>query len=118
MTAYSGSNGSGLAGKPVQVSFKVINSSAAARLAADEPQEALLKVYPNPATDQLTLQLPEVAGPVQVQLFDPLGRLHYQAVLRGTDGKRVVNLAGLPAGLYVVRAESGGKIHRVKVRKE
>lgn len=118
VTAYSGSNGSGLAGKPVQVSFKVINSSAAARLAADGPDEALLKVYPNPATDKLTLQLPEAAGPVQVQLFDPLGRLHYQAVLRGTDGKRVVNLAGLPAGLYVVRAESGGKTHRVKVRKE
>jgi hypothetical protein len=118
VTAYSGSNGSGLAGKPVQVSFKVINGSATARLAADRPEEALLKVYPNPATDQLTLQLPEAAGPVQVQLFDPLGRLHYQAVLRGTDGKRVVNLAGLPAGLYVVRAESGGKTHRVKVRKE
>jgi hypothetical protein len=118
VTAYSGSNGSGLAGKSVQVSFKVINSSATARLAADEPQEAVLKVYPNPATDQLTLELPETAGPVQVQLYDPLGRLHYQALLRGTDGKRVVNLAGLPAGLYVVRAGSGGKTHRVKIRKE
>ncbi|MBD0259305.1 MAG: T9SS type A sorting domain-containing protein [Cytophagales bacterium] len=118
VTAYSGTNGTGLAGKPVQVSFKVINSSAAARLATGAPGEIGLKVYPNPATDQLHLQLAETAEPVQVQLYDPLGRLHYQGRLQGADGNRVVDLTGLAPGLYVVQVESGGRTYRVKVRKE
>jgi hypothetical protein len=117
VTAYSGSNGGGLAGKPVQVSFTV-TGNAAARLAAEGLDESFLKAYPNPVVDKLHLQLLEPAGPVRVQLFDPLGRLHYQQVLQPGDGKRVVDLTGLPKGLYVVRAESGGNTYRVKVRKE
>ncbi|MBD0259647.1 MAG: T9SS type A sorting domain-containing protein, partial [Cytophagales bacterium] len=109
---------SGLAGKPVQVSFTVTGNAAAARLAAGDSGEAFLKAYPNPVVDKLHLQLLDQAGPVRVQLFDPLGRLHYQQVLQPADGKRVVDLTGLPRGLYVVRAESGGQTYRIKVRKE
>jgi hypothetical protein len=71
VTAYCGSNGSGLAGKPMPVFFTVKGNSTTARLAAGDPDEALLNVYPNPATNRLYLQLAETAQPMQVRALRP-----------------------------------------------
>ncbi|UOG76498.1 SBBP repeat-containing protein [Hymenobacter tibetensis] len=76
-------------------------SSASAQLAAD------LSAWPNPAANQLTVQL-NSRRPATAALFDGLGRqvqaLHF--LPEGNGQRAVVSLEGLAAGLYVVRVSS------------
>ncbi len=70
---------------------------------------ARLDVYPNPATEELTVVSP-AATPLT--LTDALGREVRRVAT--PDALTVLDLRGLPAGLYVVRA--GSRSHRVVVR--
>ena len=78
-----------------------------------------LDVYPNPAQDELTVVRHAAnpglagAGPYDVTLLDGLGRA-VRTLPATTDEMTVLDLRGLPAGLYVVRA--GGLSRRVVVR--
>lgn len=68
-----------------------------------------LEVYPNPARDAVTLQAP-AAGPVSVSLVDAAGRVVRQQRLTATaDGRAALPLQGVKAGLYLYRAEQGGR---------
>ena len=78
-----------------------------------------LHVYPNPAQDELTV-VRHAANPgltgtdaYEVTLFDGLGRA-VRTLPATHDELTTLNLRGLPAGLYVVRA--GGLSRRVVVR--
>ena len=70
-------------------------------LATKATQAALLGVYPNPARTQAQVQAP--AGAAQVLLYDALGRLARTVPAAGA-APTLLPLAGLPAGVYVVRA--------------
>jgi|GEM_PF-3465256 len=65
---------------------------------------------PSPGTVTLTVAVPE-AAPVRVEAFDALGRrvavVHDGPLGAGLHGLR---LAGLPAGVYVVRASAGAAV--------
>ncbi|MDO7849107.1 T9SS type A sorting domain-containing protein [Hymenobacter sp. M29] len=62
-----------------------------------------LALYPNPAHGRTTLRLP-VAGTGPVQLFDAMGReVRRYAAPAGTL-EAPLDLRGLPAGVYIVRA--------------
>jgi len=76
------------------------------------PDVLALAVYPNPATQRamLGMDLPE-PGRVRAVLYDALGR--QVALLANEDrpaGRHAlaIQVAGLPAGAYVVRVEAGG----------
>ena len=60
------------------------------------PDESNLHVYPNPATDQLTVS--HWTG--QVQVFDLLGR---KVLDKQVDSQRQVAVDHLPDGMYVYR---------------
>ncbi|MBK7408688.1 MAG: T9SS type A sorting domain-containing protein [Saprospirales bacterium] len=62
---------------------------------------ASLRVFPNPAADAVTIQLPpDYAG--EVALFDALGRQVRSTIVE--HQKQVqLNLTGLEKGLYIVR---------------
>ena len=65
-----------------------------------------VRVSPNPADDRLVVSLPENTGPVELQLFDALGR----QVLKQEGAETLeVSRNNLPAGwyLYRVRDEDG-----------
>jgi len=63
------------------------------------PVEERLVVYPNPATDRITV---EASGPDgEVVLYDVLGRAVHRARL--VAGKAVLDTSRLPVGVYVVR---------------
>ncbi|MEJ7662509.1 MAG: T9SS type A sorting domain-containing protein [Hymenobacter sp.] len=70
-----------------------------------------LEIYPNPAAETVQLRLPGVATAraATVEVLDALGRTVRQrpAVLSATDAV-VLDLRGLPAGLYAVRVVAGG----------
>ena len=63
--------------------------------------EAQLLVYPNPAHSIVHVQLLGSAPTESVQLLDACGRIVQAHPALGADGS--LSLAGLPAGLYVLR---------------
>jgi hypothetical protein len=69
--------------------------------------QTALSVYPNPThSGQATLLVPAGTANGQVQVLDALGRLvRLQALAAG--GNTTLKLAGLPAGVYLVRVQAG-----------
>lgn len=74
-----------------------------------------LAVYPNPATAEVTLPLGE-EGPCEIRIFDLNGRLVIGNTIDGREGK--VNIAGLPAGMYILKAHGGGMVRTAKLVKQ
>jgi predicted outer membrane repeat protein len=76
-----------------------------------QPVLAGLRIYPNPAADNVAyVALPdEVSGEVQLQIFDLQGR---QLLHRTAYGNATVSLdlMGLPNGILVLRVANGGKV--------
>ena len=66
-------------------------------------------IFPNPAHNRATIQLPAIPGTTTATLtvLDALGRtLRTQPA--ALNAKAELDLAGLPAGLYAVRVQAGG----------
>jgi hypothetical protein len=66
-----------------------------------------IKVYPNPATTELWLQLPENMpfNQAQIELYGPTGRLLYKSKPASQFHK--IETAHLPPGLYLLRVWDG-----------
>ncbi|ODS77504.1 MAG: hypothetical protein ABS46_18100 [Cytophagaceae bacterium SCN 52-12] len=77
-------------------------------------------VYPNIATSHITIGLEnESSGDLQVRIFDAsVGRLHKSATLPGSriNGHRI-DVADMPAGIYVVELKQGNAITYRKIVK-
>jgi hypothetical protein len=72
----------------------------------DKVHDGPLQVYPNPATDQLTLR--DVTGGYTVaHLFDATGRLVRSQGLAA--GRAVMEVGDLPPGLYIVEFRDAGQ---------
>jgi hypothetical protein len=68
---------------------------------------------PNPARDRATLMLAARPQPTPVQVLDALGRPVRQLLLPARATSAVLDVAGLPAGLYLVRC--GAATRRLRV---
>ena len=77
-------------------------------------------VYPNIATSHITIGLEnESSGDLQIRIFDAsAGRLHKSATLPGSriNGHRI-DIADMPAGIYVVELRQGNAITYRKIVK-
>lgn len=74
--------------------------------AFDKAGDGPVQVYPNPATDQLTLR--DGSNDFTVALpYDPTGRVVRDQALN--NGRSVVDVADLPAGLYIVEFRNEGQ---------
>ncbi len=60
-----------------------------------------VQLYPNPAKDQLTLELGESLELQHVKVLDLVGRLQFEAYL--SEGKHLLSIAEWPAGTYLLR---------------
>jgi hypothetical protein len=86
-----------------------LNLNAAALATAPSALQAALALYPNPTRErQATLLLPAGTGTGHVQVLDALGRLVRQQALNGSP-TTTLQLAGLPAGVYLVRVQAGNE---------
>ena len=68
---------------------------------APQPSEATLRVYPNPATDRITVEVNRLDE--DVVLYDLLGRAVRRARL--VSGSASVDVSSLAAGLYILRVD-------------
>ncbi|MEN7551109.1 choice-of-anchor L domain-containing protein [Rapidithrix thailandica] len=85
-------------------------------------QEFKVKVFPNPFTQQLTLEVsnPEQI-PVNVQAYDATGRPVFNFTLEGSSyiSKELSNhFRNLSRGVYTLRVESSNQVKYVKVVKQ
>jgi len=87
---------------------------------APSPQiPSLISVYPNPFTQQFTLQIPAVfqADVVQISIYSAHNQLCLSEQVKAADLVEI-NTEKLPAGVYVLLLESKGQVNRVKLIKE
>ena len=84
--------------------------------AAESPasDSQTLRVFPNPATEQLHLTVPEYTR--LVELHTPSGRVVYSHAL--SPGIQQIDVSGLAGGLYLVRAvtRTGVQVQKVIIQ--
>jgi hypothetical protein len=64
-----------------------------------------ISIYPNPATDKITVVLNSVNTSVSYYVYDMMGAIVSQGSAQ--NNKFEISLTGVDAGLYIVRIESG-----------
>ncbi|SKC54198.1 RICIN domain-containing protein [Ohtaekwangia koreensis] len=83
-----------------------IESSSEASVEIDEQFPEQVVIYPNPAGDQLTVQLGEYFDQdATIILQDSNGRTLYEDVVKGTQ--HVISLNKIPSGIYFVNVSNG-----------
>ena len=76
-----------------------------------------LQVYPNPASDEVIIVLPEIINNTEVSLIDPFGKeigLN-QIITRLSDNRFRISTAGLDAGIYIIRIKGEDEITAQKL---
>jgi hypothetical protein len=82
--------------------------------AVDQGYAQELVVYPNPATDRVTIMLDE--APAHVRVVDDLGRLVFET--RSGGGRTELRMGHLPKGVYGVLVEQQGRFSSARVMRE
>jgi len=68
-------------------------------------EQNFLKIFPNPATDEVWIELPESTTTSDIRIFDVAGKLYNQVHI--TNSQRVpLNIEALPSGAYVVELKT------------
>ncbi len=76
-----------------------------------------LSLYPNPASDQVTLELPQNSSfPVQVELFSIVGQRVLSKQLNDTNNS--IDVSGLESGMYILRVGKGKDTQQLKLMVE
>jgi hypothetical protein len=85
---------------------------------AKEQTDAQIQVYPNPATDMVTIQHRRSAENSKITLISPDGKVLQQVVAVANTFQTQVNVSTLTSGLYIVRYDDGkGAVQTAKILK-
>ncbi|TGE14561.1 PQQ-dependent sugar dehydrogenase [Hymenobacter elongatus] len=88
--------------------FVLENRAYVATATGSQASVPKLSLWPNPAQGTVTVRLPIAsAAPVQATVVDALGRQVYSADFVAGQSDLQLNISGLSAGLYAVRAQTG-----------
>ena len=80
--------------------------------------QAPLNVYPNPANEQLTVELPPSAGEIRLKLMDLHGRQVFHETLSGglvQTENHSLDLSDNPPGIYLLEVKGDDYLYHVKV---
>ena len=72
-----------------------------------------LKVYPNPASQYIRIELETVSSDYDVEIYGAIGKLYYRAPYSDND----IDVSGFDPGLYIVRIihRKSGRVDTQKV---
>ena len=77
---------------------------------------AVMTLYPNPNQGTFVLEIPATNADATITITDMLGKTVVTRTVDNTSGSRTTfNLAGMAAGNYLIRVNSGSEIFRTKV---
>ncbi|MEO1652179.1 MAG: PKD domain-containing protein, partial [Bacteroidota bacterium] len=97
-TPYSGKKGAGTAGRPLSITFQVIDLSTLKSTLGQSSQ-----LYPNPSEGEVTLDLQLPAQEkAEVFIYDNQGQMMRQREARGSEK---LYLANLSPGIYLIRVK-------------
>ena len=76
-----------------------------------------LKVFPNPSSGQVTLNLPVSSStlPGAIEIVSPSGRIVRSEPITPDYSYYKLDLSGLPGGFYIIRLKTGNKIYQAKL---
>ena len=86
----------------------VTGSTSVSSLSISEAKRLDFDMYPNPASESLTIQLSSGSDKATVQFYDNIGRLALTETVTNSNNKIDVN--GLSSGIYILKVLSGDKI--------
>jgi glucose/arabinose dehydrogenase len=70
-----------------------------------DANEAFFLIYPNPSTDQLTVEFAENADPKELSVYDAQGKITYSS----TSNFSSIELRALSSGLYFIQAKTSNE---------
>lgn len=74
-------------------------------------------LYPNPAKDQLTIQMYSSEGSVAVEVYNQIGTLCMSQAISNSQ-ETTLDLGNLAQGIYIVKIISGNEVHTERIIKE
>lgn len=112
---------------PTRSGINTTRSNIKASSAVISVEELMLnnaiQVYPNPATDMVTIQYPSGNKNYQLKIFDALGQLVYNEALANTAGSngsftKQIDVSGFRKGIYIVsvQTENGNAFKRLTIQ--
>jgi hypothetical protein len=99
-----------------QASFdKVVVTSGSAKLteaegltASPEKPGYAIELYPNPASDFVTVEIPDIKAKVQVSVYSADGKMLHSETI--TQSLTQVDVSYLKPGIYILRFDSEGEV--------
>ena len=73
-------------------------------------------IFPNPATDYLTLELPTNVSKASVSIFNTIGDLEYSSAI--TNQKTDIDVSSFANGIYFIQLTNGNNVSRKKFIKQ
>lgn len=67
----------------------------------------VLKLFPNPAVNQINVELPQILGTAETNIYNISGQVVKTVYLKG--GKNTIAVGSLSAGAYYIRSKFNGK---------
>jgi hypothetical protein len=101
-------------GGPSNRYFTVLELSATAGVS--EAERLDFEMFPNPASEEITVQLPVGSDDASIELYDYIGRLALRKKI--TLSESTITVQGLSSGMYILKVLSDDKIGAKKFIKE
>ena len=97
--------------QPTKLNRTIDTAKAGAELIAPYESTAALKIYPNPATTNLYLQMPpQLTYNSQIDVYNILGQ-NILEVLQGSNALVTIDVSRWAEGKYIARATNGIAIY-------
>lgn len=84
-----------------------------------DPEEATLRIHPNPTTGVLNIALENMSSNVQMNIYNNIGQLVYSKIETVDNGLyTVINLGDLSNGMYILQIKSDNNVWTKKIIKK
>ncbi len=74
-----------------------------------------LKVYPNPASTSINVEIPATTSGVAISVIDMMGRVVISKTVGGTAQSLSIDLSNFAAGNYIIKMTSGEQVYREQI---